>query len=45
MLNNVGAIDRIIRVILGSILLYLGLGIYGSSTLGIVITFPQVLHY
>lgn len=38
MLNNVGAVDRMIRVILGAVLLYLGLGIYGGSTLGIVIT-------
>ena len=43
MLNNVGATDRIIRIILGSVLLYLGLAVYGSSTFGIVITITAVV--
>jgi hypothetical protein len=43
MLNNVGAIDRMIRVIFGSALLYLGLGIYSGSTLGIVLTVAAIV--
>jgi hypothetical protein len=35
MFNNVGLIDRIIRLSLGSLLLYLGLAVYGGSALGI----------
>ena len=43
MLNNVGATDRIIRVILAGILLYLGLAVYGGSILGILITITAVV--
>ena len=35
MFNNVGALDRVIRLILAGVLLYLGLNIYASSALGI----------
>jgi hypothetical protein len=32
---NVGVVDRGIRLVLAAVLLYLGLAIYGGSTLGI----------
>lgn len=35
MSNNVGTIDRFIRLGLAGVLLYLGFGIYGGSALGI----------
>ena len=34
MKKNVGRLDRVIRVTIAVSLLYLGLGIYGGSTLG-----------
>lgn len=43
MLNNVGATDRLIRVLFGSVLLYLGLGLYSASTLGIVLTVMAIV--
>jgi hypothetical protein len=33
--NNVGTVDRILRLAMGVILLYLGLNVYDSTTLGI----------
>jgi UPF0716 family protein affecting phage T7 exclusion len=38
MLNNVGTIDRLIRLILASALFYFGLFVYSSSALGIGLT-------
>ena len=35
MISNVGKIDRIIRLILAAGLLYLGLGVFSGSALGI----------
>ncbi|NER83722.1 MAG: DUF2892 domain-containing protein, partial [Leptolyngbya sp. SIO1D8] len=35
MTSNVGMIDRIIRLMLALVLLYLGLGVYPGSALGI----------
>ena len=35
MFNNVGTLDRVIRLILAGVLLYLGLNIYAGSALGI----------
>ena len=38
MFNNVGTVDRLIRLILASALFYFGLLVYGGSTLGIGLT-------
>ncbi len=38
MFNNVGTVERIIRLIIASILAYFGLLIYSSSALGIGLT-------
>ncbi|VEP13071.1 conserved hypothetical protein [Hyella patelloides LEGE 07179] len=38
MFNNVGTVDRIIRLILATALAYFGLLIYGGSALGIGLT-------
>lgn len=38
MFNNVGTVDRIIRILAATILAYLGLLIYGGSSLGIGLT-------
>ena len=38
MFNNVGTIDRLIRLIVASALFYFGLLIYSGSTLGIGLT-------
>ena len=38
MFNNIGMTDRLIRLILASVLLYCGLLAYGGSTLGIGLT-------
>ncbi len=38
MFNNVGTIDRLIRLLLASIFAYLGLIIYSGSALGIGLT-------
>lgn len=35
MFNNVGTVDRFLRLVAGSVLLYLGLMIYPGSTIGI----------
>jgi hypothetical protein len=35
MFNNVGTVDRILRLAAGVILLYLGLNVYGGTTLGV----------
>ncbi len=35
MFSNVGTTDRVARLVLGSILLYLGLGLFPGSALGI----------
>lgn len=35
MMTNVGLVDRLLRLGLGVLLLYLGLGIYGGTTLGV----------
>jgi hypothetical protein len=35
MFNNVGTIDRILRLAAGVILLYLGLNVYDGSSLGV----------
>ncbi|MDJ0649759.1 MAG: DUF2892 domain-containing protein [Xenococcaceae cyanobacterium MO_188.B19] len=39
MFNNVGTIDRVIRLVVASVLFYVGLAVYGGSTLGIGLTF------
>jgi hypothetical protein len=36
--NNVGTVDRIIRILLATVLAYLGLSIYSGSALGIGLT-------
>ncbi|MBE9044011.1 DUF2892 domain-containing protein [Pleurocapsales cyanobacterium LEGE 10410] len=38
MFNNVGTVDRIIRLILASVLAYFGLLVYSGSALGIGLT-------
>jgi hypothetical protein len=38
MFNNIGTVDRLIRLILAIGLAYLGLVVYSGSTLGIVLT-------
>jgi hypothetical protein len=38
MFNNIGTIDRLVRLILASTLFYLGLLVYGSSALGVGLT-------
>ena len=38
MFNNVGTIDRVIRLVVASVLFYVGLAVYGGSTLGIILT-------
>lgn len=38
MLTNVGTIDRLIRLLLAAVLLYLGLFFYADSALGIGLT-------
>jgi hypothetical protein len=38
MLNNVGTVDRLIRLIFASVLAYFGLLIYSGSALGIGLT-------
>lgn len=35
MFNNVGTSDRIIRLLLAAVLLYVGLSVYSSTALGI----------
>jgi hypothetical protein len=43
MFNNVGTIDRFIRLVLAGALLYLGLGIYGGSALGIGLAIISII--
>lgn len=43
MFNNVGAVDRLIRLLIAVVLLYLGLLIYDGSTLGIVLDIAGAL--
>ena len=38
MFNNVGTVDRIVRILLATALAYFGLLIYSGSTLGIGLT-------
>ncbi|MGF1541207.1 MAG: DUF2892 domain-containing protein [Pleurocapsa sp.] len=38
MFNNVGRVDRIVRILLASVLAYFGLLIYNGSALGIGLT-------
>jgi hypothetical protein len=38
MFNNLGTVDRLIRLILASTLFYFGLLVYSGSTLGIALT-------
>ncbi|WP_299489641.1 DUF2892 domain-containing protein [Acaryochloris sp. IP29b_bin.137] len=35
MSTNVGIVDRLLRLSLGGLLLYLGLGVYGGTALGV----------
>ncbi|MEM8675297.1 MAG: DUF2892 domain-containing protein [Cyanobacteria bacterium P01_G01_bin.67] len=41
--KNIGILDRIIRVVIAGILLYLGLGIYAGSTLGIGLAIVSII--
>ncbi|MEM7760437.1 MAG: DUF2892 domain-containing protein [Cyanobacteria bacterium P01_A01_bin.40] len=41
--KNIGILDRIIRVVIAGILLYLGLGIYVGSTLGIGLAIVSII--
>ncbi|MBE9168457.1 DUF2892 domain-containing protein [Pleurocapsales cyanobacterium LEGE 06147] len=43
MFNNLGTIDRLIRLILGSVLAYFGLLVYSGSALGISLTIGAVV--
>jgi hypothetical protein len=43
MFNNVGTVDRLIRLILASTLAYFGLLIYSGSALGIGLTIAAVV--
>ncbi|OKH21734.1 hypothetical protein NIES593_15025 [Hydrococcus rivularis NIES-593] len=43
MFNNVGTIDRFIRFGLAGTLLYLGLGVYGGSALGIGLAIISII--
>lgn len=43
MFNNVGTVDRIIRVILATALAYFGLLIYSGSALGIGLTIAAAI--
>jgi hypothetical protein len=38
MFNNVGTVDRLIRLVLSSVFAYLGLFVYSNSNLGIGLT-------
>jgi uncharacterized membrane protein YgdD (TMEM256/DUF423 family) len=38
MFNNIGTVDRLIRLILASALFYLGLLVYSGSALGLALT-------
>ena len=43
MKKNIGAIDRVIRMALAGGLLYVGLVVYGGSTLGIGLAFISII--
>lgn len=43
MVTNVGVIDRLIRVLLAGVLLYLGLSVFAGSTLGLVLTIAAAI--
>ena len=43
MFNNVGTVDRIIRILLATALAYFGLLIYSGSALGIGLTIAAVV--
>lgn len=43
MKNNIGAIDRIIRIAIAGLLLYLGLIIYRDSAVGIGLAFFSII--
>lgn len=43
MFNNVGTIDRLVRLVIAGLLLYLGLGVYGGSTLGMGLAIAAAL--
>ena len=43
MFNNVGTVDRIIRIILASVLAYFGLLIYSGSALGLGLTIAAAI--
>ena len=43
MFNNVGTVDRIIRILLATVLAYFGLLIFNGSALGIGLTIAAVV--
>lgn len=43
--KNVGILDRIIRVAIAGILLYLGLGVYRDSTIGIGLAIISIIPF
>ncbi|ELS00416.1 Protein of unknown function (DUF2892) [Xenococcus sp. PCC 7305] len=43
MFNNLGAVDRLIRLVIASVLFYFGLLVYSSSTLGVGLTIVGVV--
>jgi uncharacterized membrane protein YgdD (TMEM256/DUF423 family) len=43
MFNNVGTVDRIIRILLATVLAYFGLLIFSGSALGISLTIAAVV--
>ena len=45
MKKNIGTLDRVIRVAIAGGLLYLGLGVYGGSTLGIGIAIVSIIPF
>ena len=45
MFNNVGTVDRIIRILLATALAYFGLLIYSGSALGIGLTIAAAVRY
>ena len=43
MFNNVGTLDRVIRLILAGVLFYLGLNVYAGSALGLGLAIVAVI--
>ena len=43
MKNNIGAIDRVIRIAIATVLVYLGLIVYAGSALGIGLAFFSII--